>query len=30
LEALADVLRKQFPELKVWPARRERDPIQWA
>lgn len=29
LEALADVLCGQFPDLKVWPARRERDPLRW-
>jgi dinuclear metal center YbgI/SA1388 family protein len=29
LESLADVLREQFAELKVWPARRERDPLRW-
>ncbi|MDZ7620649.1 MAG: Nif3-like dinuclear metal center hexameric protein [Patescibacteria group bacterium] len=30
MEALADVLRGQFPEMKVWPAHRERDPLHWA
>jgi dinuclear metal center YbgI/SA1388 family protein len=29
VEALAGVLAQQFPELVVWPARRERDPLQW-
>ncbi len=30
MEALADVLREQFPEVNIWPARRERDPLHWA
>lgn len=29
LEALADVLRERFPEVNIWPARRERDPLRW-
>lgn len=29
LEALADVLHEHFPGLKVWPSRRERDPLRW-
>jgi dinuclear metal center YbgI/SA1388 family protein len=27
VECLADVLARQFPDLEVWPARRERDPV---
>ncbi len=30
MEALADVLRDRFPDLKTWSARRERDPLHWA
>ena len=30
LEALAEVLREQFPDVNIWPARRERDPLHWA
>jgi dinuclear metal center YbgI/SA1388 family protein len=30
VECLAEVLSKQFPELTVWPSRRERDPLRWA
>ncbi|MEE8452144.1 MAG: Nif3-like dinuclear metal center hexameric protein [Thermoguttaceae bacterium] len=29
VECLADVLAEQFPELEVWPARDEHDPLQW-
>lgn len=29
LEALADMLRGQFPEATVWPSARERDPLRW-
>jgi dinuclear metal center YbgI/SA1388 family protein len=29
VECLADTLGKQFPEIEVWPSRRERDPIGW-
>ncbi len=30
MEALADMLREQFPDVNIWPARRERDPLRWA
>ena len=29
VECLAEVLSKQFPQLKIWPSRRERDPLRW-
>jgi dinuclear metal center YbgI/SA1388 family protein len=29
VERLADVLATQFPQLKVWPSREERDPLTW-
>lgn len=29
VEALADVLARQFPDLTVWPSRAEHDPICW-
>lgn len=29
VECLAEVLSKQFPQLKVWPSCRERNPLQW-
>jgi dinuclear metal center YbgI/SA1388 family protein len=29
VEDLAHVLAEQFPECRVWPSRRERDPIGW-
>jgi dinuclear metal center YbgI/SA1388 family protein len=29
VEYLADVLLKQFPQLKIWASRRERDPLRW-
>ena len=28
LECLADVLSEQFPQLKIWPSRRETDPLR--
>jgi len=29
VEGLAEVLARQFPELHVWPSRRECDPLRW-
>jgi dinuclear metal center YbgI/SA1388 family protein len=29
VEALADVLARQFPDVAVWPSRRESDPVRW-
>ena len=29
VEALADVLARQFPELSVWASQQERDPVVW-
>jgi dinuclear metal center YbgI/SA1388 family protein len=29
VECLAEVLGKQFPQLKIWASRRERDPLHW-
>jgi dinuclear metal center YbgI/SA1388 family protein len=29
VECLAAVLSKQFPQLTIWPSRRERDPLRW-
>lgn len=29
VEHLADVLAKTFPNARVWPSRRERDPLRW-
>jgi dinuclear metal center YbgI/SA1388 family protein len=29
IECLAETLSKQFPELKIWASRRERDPLHW-
>ena len=29
VECLAEILSKQFPQLKIWASRRERDPLQW-
>lgn len=29
IEHLADVLAKEFPKLKVWASRQEKDPIRW-
>jgi dinuclear metal center YbgI/SA1388 family protein len=29
LECLAKVLSKNFPDLEIWPSRREKDPIWW-
>ena len=29
VECLAEILSNQFPQLKIWPSRRERDPLQW-
>jgi dinuclear metal center YbgI/SA1388 family protein len=29
VERLAEILSKQFPQIKVWASRRERDPLQW-
>ena len=29
VEALADVLGRQFPEVEVWASRSERDPLRW-
>ncbi|NLE38379.1 MAG: Nif3-like dinuclear metal center hexameric protein [Pirellulaceae bacterium] len=29
VEALADVLAKEFPEVEIWPSRDERDPVCW-
>ena len=29
LECLADVLKEEFPNLEIWPSRREKDPIWW-
>ncbi len=29
VEALADVLARQFPDVQVWPSRRESDPMRW-
>jgi len=26
---LAEILSKQFPQLQIWPSRRERDPLRW-
>ncbi len=26
---LAEILSKQFPQLEIWPSRRERDPLRW-
>jgi len=30
VECLADVIAEQFPKIKVWASRKERDPIRWA
>lgn len=30
VEYLADALAAQFPDLRVWASRRERDPIEWS
>ena len=29
VERLAEALAEQFPDLEVWPSRRERDPVRW-
>lgn len=29
VECLAEVLAKQFPQLKIWPSRREHDSLRW-
>lgn len=29
VEGLADVLARQFPDVQVWPSRREADPVGW-
>jgi len=29
VERLAAILSNQFPQLKIWPSRRERDPLRW-
>jgi dinuclear metal center YbgI/SA1388 family protein len=29
VEALADVLRRRFPEVQIWASRHERDPMGW-
>ncbi len=29
VECLAEILSKQFPQLKIWASRRERDPLRW-
>jgi dinuclear metal center YbgI/SA1388 family protein len=29
VESLAEILSQQFPQLKIWPSRRERDPLRW-
>jgi hypothetical protein len=29
LDALAEVLGRQFPEVQVWASRQERDPLKW-
>jgi dinuclear metal center YbgI/SA1388 family protein len=29
VEELAERLQRQWPDLKVWPAQRERDPVSW-
>ena len=29
MESLAGVLNRQFPQIEVWPARREMDPLRW-
>jgi dinuclear metal center YbgI/SA1388 family protein len=29
VECLAEVLSKQYPQLKIWASRRERDPLRW-
>jgi dinuclear metal center YbgI/SA1388 family protein len=29
VEALAEVLAQEFPQLNCWPSRRERDPLTW-
>jgi putative NIF3 family GTP cyclohydrolase 1 type 2 len=29
VEALAEVLAQQFPDLQVWASQRERDPVRW-
>ena len=29
VEALADVLAQDFPEVHVWASRLEKDPLQW-
>jgi putative NIF3 family GTP cyclohydrolase 1 type 2 len=29
VDDLADRIRRQWPELEVWPSRRESDPVQW-
>lgn len=30
VERLAELLAQQFPDVKVWPSRHERDPLAWA
>jgi dinuclear metal center YbgI/SA1388 family protein len=30
VECLAEALAREFPDLEVWPSRRERDPLGWA
>ena len=29
VEQLAEVLARQFPDVKVWASREERDPLRW-
>jgi dinuclear metal center YbgI/SA1388 family protein len=29
LECLAEVLKEEFPDLEIWPSRREKDPVKW-
>ena len=29
VEALADVLSRQFPSLEIWASRHEQDPLRW-
>jgi putative NIF3 family GTP cyclohydrolase 1 type 2 len=29
VEKLAEILRKQFPQLEVWASQCERDPLRW-